>query len=531
MLLSTLALAVAGAVLPLHSPRDPVADSTPRLVVLLVVDQLRPDHLLRYRREWSGGFDRILRQGAVFTRGQQDHAVTQTAPGHATLLSGRFPAHTGIVTNDNGVIDPLTSLIGDSGGAGASPRRFRGTTLADWLIAGDSATRVLSLAMKNRSAILPVGRSRASVYWWSTLGFFTTSRYYRDTLPEWVVRWNRRTPLAGLLGRQWDLSRPDAAYPERDSLPAERGVDGRVTFPHQLSGDAAKAGGQLPHFPWMDSLTLDLALAGVAARGLGTGPAGRVDLLSVSLSSVDEIGHDFGPDSRELHDMLLRLDGYLGWFLDSLAAVVPPERTLFVLTSDHGTQAMPEQVPPGGTLTPGRAWPTPLAKAVAADLSARWRTDFGIRFDYGVVTADVAALRARGLDVDSLAQSLAARFAAEPSIERAFTPRSLAAAPPDDPLAERWRHSLPADFGWLVAVVPREGTTWDSWVTGANHGTPWALDVEVPIVFWGGGVQPRSVARPVRTVDIAPTLARLLGVAPTERLDGSDLPEVRRRSP
>ena len=527
MLLSTLALAVAGGLVAPHAPSHPVADSALRLVVLLVVDQLRPDHLLRYRREWKGGFARILGQGVVFTRGQQDHAITQTAPGHSTILSGRYPAHTGIVTNDVGAIDPLTTLIGDPAGAGASPRRFRGTALADWLIATESGTRVLSVAMKNRSAILPVGRSRESVYWWSTLGFFTTSRYYRDTLPDWLTRWNGRAPLTSMLGRRWELVHPASDYPERDSLPAERGVDGRVTFPHALSEDAASAGGQLPHFPWMDSLTLDLALTGMVAEGLGSSVAGRVDLLSISLSSVDEIGHDFGPDSREMHDMLLRLDGYLGWFLDSLAAVVPPEHTLFVLTSDHGTQAMPEQVPPGGRLTPGRAWPTPLVKSVAGELSARWRTDFGIRFDYGLVTADVGALRARGLDVDSLAQALAARFAAEPFTERAFTPRSLAAAAPDDPIAERWRHTLPADFGWLVAVVPREGTTWDSWVTGANHGTPWTLDVEVPIVFWGGGLQPRSVARPVRTVDIAPTLARLLGVTPTEPLDGADLAEVR----
>jgi hypothetical protein len=164
----------------------------------------------------------------------------------------------------------------------------------------------------------------------------------------------------------------------------------------------------------------------------------------------------------------------------------------------------------------------------AGALRARWRTDFGIRFDYGVVTADVAALRARGLDPDSLSRALARQLATEPYVERVYTPRSLAAAPAADPLAARWRHTLPAGFGWLVAVTAHEGTYWGTWPVGADHGSPWPADTDIPIVFWGGGIRPRTVTRPVRSVDIAPTLARLLGIRPTEPLDGVTLPEVTR---
>ena len=142
------------------------------------------------------------------------------------------------------------------------------------MIAGDTATRVLSVAMKDRSAILPVGRSREEVYWWSTLGFFTTSRYYRDSLPSWVQGWNRRDPSRSLASRVWNLTMAESAYTERDSLPAEKGLDGRQTFPHALPADPAGAAAQLSHFPWMDSLTLDLALTGVSALGgIGEGPA------------------------------------------------------------------------------------------------------------------------------------------------------------------------------------------------------------------------------------------------------------------
>jgi len=528
MLTTILGLAVTAG-LSSAAPAPPT-DSTPRLVVLLVVDQFRPDELLRYRDEWTGGFHRLLAQGVVFPSGHQDHAITQTAPGHSTLLTGRYPSHTGIVTNELGVPDSLASVIGDPSMVGASPRRLQGTTLVDWLIARDSTTRFLSVSRKDRAAILPIGRARGQVYWWSDHGFFTSSRYYRDSLPDWVQAWNGRHPAARLGGRAWTLLRPAASYPEPDSLPGEAGSDGRVTFPHRLPSDSAAAAMQMLHFPWMDSLTIDLALTGVAANGIGDAD-GRIDVLSVSLSTVDEVGHDYGPDSREMHDMLLRLDTYLGWFLDSLAARVPPSRTLFVLASDHGVQRIPQQSPPGVHPAPGRVWPTRLVQSVAEELRARWRTDFGIRFDYGVVTADLPALRSRGVDVDSLSQALARRFAAESYVERVYTPRSLAGAPRRDLLASRWRHSLPAGFGWLAAVTAHEGTMWDSWSTGANHGTPWHMDTDIPIVFWGAGLTPRTVDRPVRSVDIAPTLARLLGVTPTEPVDGVALPEVAWRSP
>ena len=527
MLMAPLVALVAGTLLSGPRPQAGVsADSAPRLVVALVIDQLRPDLLLRYRAEWTGGFKRLLEQGVVIPNGRQDHAITQTAPGHATILSGRFPSHTRIVTNDLGVPDSLATVINDPKAVGASPRRLYGSELLDWMLARDSTTRALSVSRKDRGAILLAGRSREQVYWWSDLGFFTTSRYYRDSLPSWVRSWNNRGPARQLAGRSWTLSKPEAAYAEADDLPAEKGDDGRQTFPHALPTDSLAVAGQLLNFPWMDSLTLDLALTGVAALGIGSGEGPRTDLLSISLSSVDEVGHDYGPDSREMHDMLLRLDGYLAWFLDSLAATVPSGRTLFVLTSDHGIQAMPEQASPIGGHAPGRAWPSPMVRSLAAELRTRWRTDFGIRFDYGIVTADVAALRARGIDTDSLSRALARQFASEPFVHRVYTPRSLAAAPASDWLAARWRHTLPEGFGWLVAVTPHEGTTWDSWVTGANHGTPWPADVDVPIVFWGAGIAPRTVTRPVRTVDIAPTLARLLGIRPTEPLDGVALPEV-----
>ena len=168
----------------------------PRLVVVITVDQLRPDYLDRYRAQLDGGLAWLLRGGAYFADAYQDHAVTETAPGHATVLSGRWPAHTGIIGNVRGVLDSTARLIGVPG-PGASPARFRGTALFDWLKAADPRARALSVSRKDRGAILPIGRARENVYWYQS-GFFTTSRYYADSLPTWVAAFTARITLSGI---------------------------------------------------------------------------------------------------------------------------------------------------------------------------------------------------------------------------------------------------------------------------------------------------------------------------------------------
>src|SRR5690606_70985 len=170
---SVMLVATASVLLGL---RQPPAER-PALVVLVTVDQLRPDYFSRFGGQWTGGFRRLLDAGAVFPNGLQDHALTETAPGHATLLSGRDPARTGVFSNDFGVPDTATRLIGIPGATGASPHRFQGTTLVDWMKASDPALGFLSVSQKDRSAILPIGRSVGPVYWF-TDGRFTTSSYY-----------------------------------------------------------------------------------------------------------------------------------------------------------------------------------------------------------------------------------------------------------------------------------------------------------------------------------------------------------------
>src|SRR3989441_2669897 len=273
----------------------------PRLIVVITVDQLRPDYLDRYRPQLKGGFATLLKTGASFADAYQAHAVTETAPGHSTILSGRWPAHTGITRNLAGVQDQAAPLIGVNG-PGASPTRFRGTAFFDWLKAADSGARALSISGKDRGAILPIGRAKQHVYWYFG-GYFTTSRYYADSLPTWVRVFNgQRVPFRAA-ATQWTLFLPERDYPEPDSVAYEnQGRD--VVFPHRLPMDSGQAALAFVATPTMDSLTLAFALEGVRALQLGGRSA--TDLVAGGVATTDYVGHPDGPGCPRVPDQVAR---------------------------------------------------------------------------------------------------------------------------------------------------------------------------------------------------------------------------------
>ncbi|MFL5383027.1 MAG: alkaline phosphatase family protein [Longimicrobiaceae bacterium] len=494
----------------------------PKLLVFITVDQMRPDYFTRWPRQLTGGLARLWSGGAVFTNAHQDHAITETAPGHASLMSGRFPRGTGIVTNLTGVADPQTRLIGVEG-VGASPFRFRGSVLTDWLRVKDPRTRALSVSRKDRGAILPMGRAHQTVLWYAPNGTFTTSSYYADTLPAWVQRFNARRLAQGYAGRAWTLLLPASAYPEPDSVPAESPGRG-FTFPHGVPADPAEAARTLAEYPFMDELTLAAALQGLREMELGTGPA--TDVLAVSLSTTDAVGHRYGPDSREIHDHVLRLDRALGAFLDSLYAVRDPATVIVALTADHGVTSYPEIVDPARAASMHvseealRAWGWAAAARYGVDTSA-------VRFDdSGTLQLDSAAFARAGRGRQALARELVAHAATVPGILRVDLVSDLARGDTvNDALTRRWLHMLPRDLPYYAALTLRPGYAWGNrpW---AQHGSPHDSDSHVPIIFYGAPFRPGMNAEFARTVDIAPTLAHALGVNPTEPLDGRVLTEA-----
>ena len=538
MICSALFVAVAGASsISAQQPTAPqpaaphVADTlpAPKLIVFITVDAMRSDYLTRFDNQLTGGFARLFHGGAFFSNGFQDHAITETAPGHSVTMSGRFPVHTGISMNIAGVNDTTVKLI-DATGLGASPFRFRGTTLTDWLIAKDPRTRVLSVSRKDRASILPIGRSKQPVFWYAVNGNFTTSTYYATTLPDWVKAYNARKVPLSYAGRAWRPLLQDNIYTEPDSVPYEAGGAG-FTFPHIQPTAPDSAVAFISEFPWMDDVTLDFALSGVNALNLGTGP--QTDILAVSLSTTDAIGHKYGPDSREIHDQILRLDRALGTFLDSLYKLRGENNVVVALTADHGLTPFPE-VHTANDPNPGamRVYVRPVLQRLSNTLSARGvpgmglgnSTGFyvgnGFSFDSGVLQLDRAALQRANVNIDTLLASVRADFLKVPGVARADRISSLAVADTvNDRIARRWLHMFGDDStaSLVVTLAP-----YNYWLgsTVAQHGSPNDSDAHVPIIFYGTPFKAGRYADFATVADMAPTLAAVAHVAPLEKLDG-----------
>jgi predicted AlkP superfamily pyrophosphatase or phosphodiesterase len=490
----------------------------PRLVVFFTVDQLRPDYLDRWARQLTGGLGRLSQRGAFFPNAYQDHAITETAPGHASTMSGRFPRSTGIVSNLAGVEDPQAPLL-TSRDPRASPYRFRGSVLIDWMRSRDPRSRALSISRKDRGAILPLGRAKQSAFWYATsAGEFTTSRYYADTLPAWIRRVNARRAPQSLAGQSWTLLLPTRDYPEPDSVPQEN-AGREFLFPHVLSSDPARAASDLPSTPWMDRLTLDAALEGLQAMDLGRGP--QTDLLAISLSATDYVGHRYGPDSREQHDNVLRLDRAVGAFIDSLYRLRDSSTIVFALTADHGVTSFPELIAQRTGRTAPPRYDVSMSLRSLRDMLQSARVDAdAVQIDGPLVIVDRTAFARARVDAEGFLARFAAMLRRQPGIGRVDRVRDLAQRDTlRDAVSRRWLHMLPADAAAEYVVTPAPGA-YPAGAQIAEHGSPYDDDARVPLIFYGAGIRSGRITERALVVDAAPTLARVIGVAPFERLDG-----------
>ena len=511
--------------MPNAAARSLAAQPKPDLIVFITVDQMRADYFQRFDRQLTGGLRRLMDSSAFFLDGYQDHAITETAPGHSATMSGRFPVHTGISMNSQGVNGiPSATIIGGVAAtdAPAAPVRFRGTTLTDWLTAANPATRFLSVSRKDRGAMLPIGRAKGDVDWWTpSNGTFSTSLYYRDSLPAWVQRFNARKLAERRAGTSWTLLLPESAYPEPDSVPAEnRGAN--FTFPHLVPSDSQAAARSAAAFPWMDEITLQFALDGVSELGLGASPD-RTDLLAISLSTTDAVGHAYGPDSREMHDQILRLDRSLGVFFDSLFKLRDGRRVLIALTGDHGMSPLPA--------IKSAIYPNHDAKVVSiapewhafrSRLAAAGVDSTAVALEDGsvVVVTSADAFTRAGVRADSAIESFAKDVRRVDGVLRADLLSELAKDDTvKDVIARRWLHMFApgGDVRLVITLTP-----YSYWYPASSptHGSPHDDDAHVPVLFFGDGVKAGRYPGFVRVVDMAPTLAAIAGVTPLEKLDG-----------
>jgi predicted AlkP superfamily pyrophosphatase or phosphodiesterase len=509
----------AAGVTPL-SPR-------PRLVLAVAVDQMRFDYLTRFKPLFEGGFRTLWERGAIFSNAHYGYANTETGPGHAVLLTGRNPRHSGIIANSwwdglsrswiNVVDDPVQSPVGGTG-RGASPANLIGFTVGDVLKKASPASRVVGVSVKDRSAVLLAGRRGDAAYWYeSGHGGFITSTYYMSSAPPWLVAWNRHPYPDRYAGQPWTRLLPDEAvyrqYAGEDAIQGE--WDNKdTTFPHAIRGAPPSAGfyDDFRRTPFADEMTLAAALEAMAAHDLGTDEA--TDILAVSFSATDNIGHTYGSGSQEAMDQLLRLDQTLGRLFAEVDRRVGPGRTLFVLSADHGSLPLVETLRARG-LDARRVDPKVLEKAIRDALLARFGPgdELVAAFDTPHVYLDLGRIRARGLKQGDVEAVIGKALLATGLVKTVYTQEMLLAEPTSmDPDFVLFRNSFYQPRSPHVMALQKENVYLSSYAGGTGHGTAHEYDRHVPVVFMGAGVTAGTYDAPCGPQDIAPTLGALLGL-------------------
>jgi hypothetical protein len=516
---------------------------------MVYVDQLRADYLTRWQSLFGeGGFRRLLEQGAWFQNCHYPYATTLTGPGHASVATGCSPDKHGIVGNEwydrtagdevycaarpryTQVPPPLPNAESDSDTAkrkkrgGGAPDRLLAPTLADALKeATGGKGRVVALSLKDRSATLPGGRRPDACYWMDNVtGAFITSTYYRDRPHAWVAEFNAGRPADRWFGREWRRLRPDLDYvrysgPD-DVVGAGKGIKQGRAFPHPTDGGLARPGkayyDALYGSPFGNELLLDFVKRAVDAEQLGRDDI--PDLLSVSFSSNDPVGHVWGPDSQEVLDTTLRTDQVLRELFACLDARVGVSRYVLVLTADHGICPLPEVAAAQGK-DAGRVPGEVLTKQAEAFLSETFGPG---RWLQATVTPwlylDQDRLRRRGLPASAVEEALARWLEKQPGILKAYTRTQLLhGVPADDVIGGRVRRSFHPDRCGDVAVVLKPYHLFvDQFSTGTMHGTPHEYDTHVPLLVYGPAVGAGVRMEPVTPQACAAILAQALGIAP-----------------
>ena len=524
------AIAAALALYPGAAANAADSGDTPRLAVILVVDQLTADRT----REWahkssSRGFKRLWQNGVVYANAAFDHATSSTAPGHATIATGVPPARHGVISNfwfEREVGRPLPSVWDRD--YGVSPRRMTAPALADVLHAAHRGrSRVFAVSIKDRGAVFIAGeQGKAFWYSWAAGGFVSNAFYYpHGAEPEWLAgyneSWHEDVPSA------WDLLMPADAYQYEDDRSHERPPRGWTNvFPHGYAQRGTRGYyDQLRYAPDGDRITLGLAKVIIEAESLGEDSF--PDLLSISLSATDRIGHAFGPNSREAEDNLNRLDLLLADFLDYLENRLGRDGFLLVLSSDHGMRPIPEYTP-GANLQATRVFSLRLMDRLNRHLSSTLNVDQDLLTAIVMPWAyfDVSSIERLGLDSDSVYRMAGDWLEARSEISRTV-PVSRLDDCGDDEICRLIRNvRFEGRSGEMYVVESRNSfVSADPPVYASSHGSPYLADLRVPVLFYGGNLRPTVVDRRVTPRHIAPTLAARLDLP--QRGDWEDpLPEV-----
>ncbi len=514
----------------------------PRLVVGIVVDQMRYDYLYRYYDKFgSDGFRRMMDKGFNCRNNHYHYAATYTGPGHAAVYTGSAPALNGIVGNDfydrnlgrmlYCTDDSTVSTVGNTGSAGKmSPQNLLVTTITDQLkLATDGRAKVIGIALKDRGAILPAGHAANAAYWFDSKdGNWISSTFYQKDLPQWAKDFNAQKRPDQFLSRKWEpvLPLPQYVASTADDEPFENSMPGETKpiFPHEF---AAQAGGAkyevLRTSPYGDELTKEFALAALKGEQLGKHP--DTDFLAVSFSSPDYVGHAFGTHAVETEDEYIRLDRQLADLFTQLDATVGKGNYTAFLTADHGAAdvpafsqlyKIPAQVKPSGE----------VSDAVKAALTKAYGpSQFLLAYYNQEIYLDNALLASKKIPMEEVYALIRATLLKQKGIVNVINFHNLSnSAIPElqmNLLRNVYHPNRSGDFYVVLQAGWFEGRA-----KGTTHGTTYAYDTHVPLLFYGWGVTPGQTFRRTQIADIAPTLAALLSILEPSGNIGSVIQEA-----
>ncbi len=474
----------------------------PKLILLIAADQFRGDYITRFRADFKHGLKRFHDQGAVFINGYYDHAPTVTAIGHSVMLTGAMPSVSGIVGNEwfdresgkqvTNASDESVKTLGATAKVSSSPHRLLVSTVGDELkMRGTTPTKVIGVSIKDRGAILPSGRMADGAFWYdSASGNFVSSTWYFDALPAWAEEFNRSRVIDQFAGKEWT---PAWGGPAFLTLPAA-GKD----YWNKIGSTS-----------YGNDIVALFAEAALASEKLGLN--GGTDVLTVSFSSNDTIGHSKGPDAPEVRDVTIRTDLMIGRLLAAVDKQVGLRNTLVIFTADHGVAPLPElnqkRKMPGGRLTSKEVVATVTSALNAKYGEARWVAGVSGPGPY----LDHTLIRAKGLNLEDVQNVAAAAVRAMPHIARVYTREELRRGVGSDDVAlRRITNGFYYPRASDIAIITEP--YWMFASSGSTHGTPWNYDAHVPVVLMGPWIKPGHYPGRVTVNDIAPTVASIAGI-------------------
>ncbi len=509
-----LTLAVLCSVVILPVPTSASAyNGRPKLVVVIVIDQFRGDYLERYRDQFGdSGFRFLLDHGAYFPNCNYNYANTRTAPGHSTLFTGAYSNGHGIAANEwwdprkkrmvTSVEDDATKLVGVAGDkTGASPHNLLADTLGDELkLATQGKSRVFGVSLKDRAAVLPAGYAGDAAYWIDPKsGAWVTSTYYRNDLPKWVQDFNASRPQ-----KYWDREWKDSQGVVLRSTAHRQGKDGSDASFYEVVGSTTFA----------NEYEFEFARELMVYENVGRGPA--TDLLSISLSANDILGHQVGPDSPEMQQMALDLDRELADFINFLGHQIGLVNVWIALSADHGVSSLPDTVKklriPAANLDATQL-ETQINSAMTAKFSPGHAASY-VKLDYPLAWLDQDAFTTAHVHEHD-AEVAVGEAMKQAGLRDYYTKSQLAAgAAPDTALGKKYLNSYSPEGSWYVMGVSEIYTVGPG--KGTDHTSPYSYDTHVPLTIYGLPFQAGTYRTSVEPVDLAATLASLLGInAPT----------------